>query len=306
MTTKSYPILAREGWGHVGYALSAAVFVHWIGGFWWALPLWSWCCSCLQFFRDPPRPIPQDADVVVCPADGRVIAVDEVEDPYLKRRRGRISIFMNVFNVHSNRMPLAGEVKERWYNAGSFVNAALDKAARENERNALWIRTAGGKDVVVVQVAGLIAPPHPVLCAPRRPGSARRALRFHPLRLARRCVPAARCPAAVSLGDKTRAAARLLAHLLTVAPHTSATGRRDMGGTVEKQARKGIYILPNLFTTGALFAGFYAIVQAMNGNFEHGADRDLRGDGVRRLDGPVARWTTPRATSAPSTIRCRT
>jgi phosphatidylserine decarboxylase len=64
---------------------------------------------------------------------------------------------MNVFNVHANRSPVAGEVKQRWYYAGRFVNAALDKASSENERNALWLRTAHGQDVVVVQVAGLIA-----------------------------------------------------------------------------------------------------------------------------------------------------
>ena len=64
---------------------------------------------------------------------------------------------MNVFNVHSNRLPVSGEIRERWYHPGSFFNAALDKASRENERNALWIRTDGGEDVVVVQVAGLIA-----------------------------------------------------------------------------------------------------------------------------------------------------
>jgi phosphatidylserine decarboxylase len=94
---------------------------------------------------------------VVCPADGRVIKVDEVEDPYLQRPAKRVSVFMNVFNVHSNRIPVAGLIKERWYHPGSFLNAALDKAARDNERNALWIKTKAGEDVVVVQVAGLLA-----------------------------------------------------------------------------------------------------------------------------------------------------
>jgi phosphatidylserine decarboxylase len=214
MTTNTYPILAREGWGHVGYALSAAVLVQWIGGFWWALPLWIVVLFVLQFFRDPPRPVPQDADVVVCPADGRVIAVDEVEDPYLKRPARRISIFMNVFNVHSNRMPLAGEVKERWYNAGSFVNAALDKAARENERNALWIKTAGGKDVVVVQVAGLIA--RRILCYVQPGATVVRGERYGFIRFGSRVdvyLPLDARPA-VSLGDKTRGGSQVLAHLL--------------------------------------------------------------------------------------------
>ena len=120
ITNDKHPILAREGWGHVGYALSAAVLVHWLLGGWWALPLWIFALFVVQFFRDPARVIPSEPNIVVCPADGRVIAVDEVEDPYLKRPARRVSIFMNVFNVHSNRTPVAGEVKERWYNPGSF------------------------------------------------------------------------------------------------------------------------------------------------------------------------------------------
>src|SRR4030067_438138 len=123
-----YPLLARACWGHVAYALSAAVVVHWIGGWPWALPFWAFVLFTVQFFRDPARAIPQEPGTLVCPADGRVIAVDEVEDPYLKRPARRISIFMNVFNVHSNRMPLAGEVRQAWYQPGSVLNAALAKA----------------------------------------------------------------------------------------------------------------------------------------------------------------------------------
>ena len=151
------PILAREGWAHSALALAAAVLVHAFAGWAWALPFWLMLVFILQFFRDPPRVVPTEPHGVVSPADGRVIALDEAEDPYLKRPAARISIFMNVINVHSNRSPVAGEVKERWYHAGRFFNAALDKASRENERNALWLRTAHGHDVVVVQVAGLIA-----------------------------------------------------------------------------------------------------------------------------------------------------
>jgi len=106
---------------------------------------------------DAPRTVPGEPYAVICPADGRVIALDEVEDPYLKRPAARISIFMNVVNVHVNRSPVTGTVHERWYHPGRFFNAALDKASVENERNALWLRTAHGQDVVVVQVAGLIA-----------------------------------------------------------------------------------------------------------------------------------------------------
>jgi len=214
MDQSKYPLLAREGWGHVGYALSAAIFAQWAGGFWWALPFWLIVAFVLQFFRDPPRAIPDEANALVCPADGRVIVVDEVEDPYLKRPARRISIFMNVFNVHSNRMPLAGEVKERWYHKGSFVNAALDKAARENERNALHIRTEDGKDVVVVQIAGLIA--RRILCYVRPGDKVSRGDRYGFIRFGSRVdvyMPLESKPA-VSLGDKVQGGSQILAHLL--------------------------------------------------------------------------------------------
>ena len=209
-----YPLLAREGWGHVAYALSAAVVVHWIGGWPWALPFWLFVLFTVQFFRDPARAIPQEPGALVCPADGRVIAVDEVEDPYLQRPARRISIFMNVFNVHSNRMPLAGEVKQAWYQPGSFLNAALDKAARENERNALWIRTVDGKDVVVVQVAGLLA--RRILCYVRPGDQVERGMRYGFIRFGSRVdvyLPLESRPA-VSLGDKTQGGSQVLAHLL--------------------------------------------------------------------------------------------
>ena len=99
----------------------------------------------MQFFRDPARVVPAQANAVLCPADGRVVKVGPARDPYLDRDTLMISVFMNVFNVHSNRSPVDGEVAGAWYKAGSFVNAALDKASTENERNALHVRTAVGR-----------------------------------------------------------------------------------------------------------------------------------------------------------------
>jgi phosphatidylserine decarboxylase len=157
MANGNYPLLAREGWVHTGIAAAAAVLVHYFAGPVWAAPLWIATAFVVQFFRDPHRAIAANPGIVLAPADGRVIVVDEADDPYLLRRAKRVSIFMNVFNVHSNRSPVAGKVMNRWYHAGSFLNAALDKAAAENERNALWVQTARGDDVVFVQVAGLIA-----------------------------------------------------------------------------------------------------------------------------------------------------
>ncbi|MDR2678070.1 MAG: phosphatidylserine decarboxylase, partial [Zoogloeaceae bacterium] len=94
---------------------------------------------------------------VIAPADGRIVAVEECEDPWLNRRALKVSVFMNVFNVHSNRAPVDGEVRQKWYHPGAFFNAALDKASSENERCALHFRVAGTVDVTCVQVAGLIA-----------------------------------------------------------------------------------------------------------------------------------------------------
>ena len=157
MSVGRYPLVAREGWAHIALAVAAAAVVHYAAGWPWALPLWIAAVFVLQFFRDPPRTIPDDPRAIICPADGRVVAVGDIEDPYLKRPAKRVSVFMNVFNVHSNRCPIEGKVMERWYAPGKFINAALDKASVENERNALHIRTDDGVDIVVVQVAGLIA-----------------------------------------------------------------------------------------------------------------------------------------------------
>jgi phosphatidylserine decarboxylase len=152
-----HPIIAREGWPFLGIGLAASILVNVFLGFLWALPFWLVTLFFLQFFRDPPREVPDDPQAVLSPADGRVVAVGKARDPYLDRDAQKISVFMNVFNVHSNRSPVTGTVKQRWYHAGSFLNAALDKASLENERNALWLQTPAGQDVTCVQIAGLIA-----------------------------------------------------------------------------------------------------------------------------------------------------
>lgn len=208
-----YPILAREGWAHIAIAIAAAAVVHYFAGPWWAAPLWLVVAFVLQFFRDPPRTVPNEPYAVICPADGRVIALDEIEDPYLKRPAARISIFMNVVNVHANRSPVAGTVKERWYHAGRFFNAALDKASFENERNALWLHTEHGHDVVVVQVAGLIA--RRILCYAQTGQSLAAGERYGFIRFGSRVdvfLPrGGRWN--VSLGDKVKGGSQILAFL---------------------------------------------------------------------------------------------
>lgn len=153
-----HPIIAREGWPFLGAAIALALLVTFGGApLVWSVPFWLVALFVLQFFRDPPRAVPGDAKSVLSPADGRIVAIEPVTDPWLEREALKISVFMNVFNVHSNRSPIDGEVVSRWYHPGKFLNADLDKASTENERNALHLRSLDGQDITCVQVAGLIA-----------------------------------------------------------------------------------------------------------------------------------------------------
>ncbi len=153
---KSYPFIAREGWERLGIGLVVSLVASLTIG-WWSLIFWIGFAFMVQFFRDPPRQITDDPNALVAPASGKVIRIEQVDDPYLDRKATKISIFMNVFSVHSNLAPISGEIKQRWYHPGAFVNAALDKASTENERNALHLQTDSGVDIVFVQVAGLVA-----------------------------------------------------------------------------------------------------------------------------------------------------
>ncbi|MDR4514234.1 phosphatidylserine decarboxylase [Nitrosomonas sp.] len=157
MSNYPHPLIAREGWLFIAIAFSVALLVNIYVGFIWAIFFWFIAIFVLQFFRDPPRVVPSVPNAVLSPADGRIVAVEQVHDPYLKRDAVKVSVFMNVFNVHSNRSPVDGDVRDKWYFPGKFINADLPKASLENERNALWIKTDDGSDVTCVQVAGLIA-----------------------------------------------------------------------------------------------------------------------------------------------------
>ncbi len=207
-----HPIIAREGWPFLAVSVAAAAFVSWFAG-WWSLPVWIVALFVLQFFRDPARHIPGDARTVVSPADGRIVVVENAEDPYLNRPAIKISVFMNVFNVHSNRAPVDGEVKQIWYHAGSFFNAALDKASLENERNALWLKTTTGHDVTCVQVAGLIA--RRILCYAKVGDALMRGQRYGFIRFGSR-VDVYLPPGSIvkaALGDKVSASSTILAIL---------------------------------------------------------------------------------------------
>ena len=110
------------------------------------------------FFRDPDRVVPTATRAIVSPADGKIVFADRVEQtPFYEGHCTKISIFMSVFNVHVNRIPHDGQVERIAYHPGKFLNAALDKASEDNERNALFITTDTGQSYCVVQIAGLIA-----------------------------------------------------------------------------------------------------------------------------------------------------
>jgi phosphatidylserine decarboxylase len=213
MSNYPHPIIAREGWPYVAGTTVAAIVVTLIAGWAWSLLFWLIAVFVLQFFRDPARPIPAQLDAVLSPADGRVVAVERAMDPFLQREALKLSVFMNVFNVHSNRSPVDGVVREAWYHAGRFFNAALSKASLENERNALWIRTADGSDITCVQVAGLIA--RRILCYVKAGDKLARGQRYGFIRFGSRVdlyLPLSAEPKA-AVGDKVYAASTVLAQL---------------------------------------------------------------------------------------------
>jgi phosphatidylserine decarboxylase len=207
-----HPIVAKEGWPFLAIAIVVAAAVTFFGG-WWSIPFWIIAFFILQFFRDPGREVPQGDGLVLSPADGRIVVVGKARDDYLKRDALKISVFMNVFNVHSNRAAVAGKVEGVWYFPGKFVNADLDKASTENERNAMHLRTAGGTDVTLVQVAGLIA--RRILCYSKQGDVLAAGDRYGFIRFGSRVdvyLPLDASPR-VSIGDKVSATATVLAQL---------------------------------------------------------------------------------------------
>ena len=158
MKTKNYPIIAREGWLYIAISLILSAYLTTIS-FSISIPFWIISVFIIQFFRDPQRKISSAKNVVVSGADGRVIAIDETMDPYQKKKSIKVSVFMNVFNVHSNKAPIDGKILKKVYHAGKFLNAALSKASDENERCAIIIQSKNNpkKNITCVQIAGLIA-----------------------------------------------------------------------------------------------------------------------------------------------------
>ena len=201
-----------------GYRFVAIFFVvSLVLGFLWEPLMWigfvltAWCA---YFFRDPERMTPIDDDLVISPADGRVSSIATVLPPEELNLGSepmlRVSVFMNVFNCHVNRAPMAGTITRVAYRAGKFVNAELDKASHENERNGLVIETKHGA-IGVVQIAGLVA--RRILCWKYENGSLDAGERFGLIRFGSRLdvfLPAGAEPR-VSVGQTAVAGETVLA-----------------------------------------------------------------------------------------------
>lgn len=155
---RARPPVAKEGWPFILAPLALAFLLAVLGWAIAALVLFGLACFVTYFFRDPERIFTPREGGVVCPADGKVVFVDQVAAAPLSGRPAlKIAIFMNVFDVHVNRSPVAGKVTGVKYVPGKFLNASLDKASEFNERLHLALETESGEGVEVVQIAGLIA-----------------------------------------------------------------------------------------------------------------------------------------------------
>lgn len=165
----------------------------------------------LNFFRDPERVVPQEPGVAVSPADGKVIKVETMRDPMTGEDRTAVCVFMNVFNVHVNRMPVAGRIARISYFGGKFLNASFDKASTDNERNSLLIEDGDGRSWTMVQIAGLIA--RRIICWSEEGDSLSRGQRFGLIKFGSRVdlyLPAEYEPT-VRIGDKVFAGQSILA-----------------------------------------------------------------------------------------------
>ena len=160
MFSKIFPKIHAEGYKFLVIASIVTIvlytFSDFLGLIGLVLTIWVYC-----FFRDPERVIVENDNYLVSPADGEVLKVEEVDGPkelgLENKRFKKISIFMNVFDCHVNRTPCAGKIEEILYKPGKFLNASLDKASEDNERNYFKIKDPQNNDVIVVQIAGLVA-----------------------------------------------------------------------------------------------------------------------------------------------------
>ena len=179
--------LHPDGWPYIAVAIALNALLFALGG-WWGLVLVPVSVWCVAFFRDPERSVPQGEGLIVSPADGVLLPVVQATPPVElgmgDQPRVRLSIFMNVFNVHVNRVPADGTVTALSYRPGKFINASFDKASEDNERMSVRLRLANGAELAVVQIAGLVA--RRIRCDLRQDQQVRRGQRFGIIRFGSR------------------------------------------------------------------------------------------------------------------------
>ncbi len=213
MRNANQPV-AQEGYPFIGLFAFITLIFALLGWGFFAVVLLALTLFTVYFFRNPDRITPEGEDLVVAPADGEVIFVGEVEeDRYFDEPVKKISIFMSVFNVHVNRVPLSGKVVEMFYRRGEFFNASLDKASEQNEQAGILMEDAKGRKILFVQIAGLIARrivTYPVVGDLLKVGQ-----RYGLIRFGSRVdvyLPLS-CELEVTLGDKTIAGESVLGRL---------------------------------------------------------------------------------------------
>ena len=212
---------AREGWPFIGLGVVLAAGTYGLALWLRSWPLWLLAFAltvlavwCAYFFRDPERTGPRGPSLVIAPADGKVLMITDVEEPlFVKGRATRISIFMNVFNVHVNRYPVSGRVDFTFYNKGKFLNAAAEKSSLENEQMSVGVTTPAGERILTRQIAGLIA--RRIVTYSKVGDQATQGERFGLIRFGSRVdvfIPPG-SPVKVKVGDITTAGTTVLAEL---------------------------------------------------------------------------------------------
>lgn len=146
--------MVRDGIYYAVALLGLSGFAVSLGGWAWGVPEWILTAFVLNFFRDPERAIPP-GDGVISPADGKVVDLRQFDSP--SGKRWRLSIFLNIFDVHVNRAPVGGKIIEQVYRKGKFLVASLPEASTENEQNAITIQSTGSEPIVMKQITGLVA-----------------------------------------------------------------------------------------------------------------------------------------------------
>jgi phosphatidylserine decarboxylase len=211
---KHNSIIAYEGFPFIIFSLVLTVLAAFFGIIWLTIILAAITVFIISFFRNPERHFQNKDKLVICPADGKIIKIEEVDvDGTIKGKFKKISIFMNVFNVHVNRAPYDGTIEKIHYHEGKFLSANLDKASKENERNEIMIRTKDGRAIWAVQIAGLVA--RRIVCWTSEGANIKKGERFGLIRFGSRVEvflpPDSRV--AVNLNDKVRAGQTPLGYL---------------------------------------------------------------------------------------------